>query len=446
MGNAQQYDEIVRNYVHKEAGEFVIVSHDTSFLKTFRATVLKYLGLPATCMEVFNEKENAQRHLKSKAMKDKNVLVLIERDLAGVSSIEFIKYLKIDAPQVRFVVLTTEIERERLILLHEMGVSNFITKPISVNVLIEKIAFTIKPPSKIGELVEAGKKCIHDKDFKKALAVSEKVLQIKPGSPAGLMLRGDALKGMGKAAEAVAAYEGAMKEANLYLEPIKKLAEFYRDAGSAEEELKYLEQLDKLSPLNVERKVNMGGLNVKLGKPDKAKQLFDSAVKITNRQAMGFISDINKSIAEMCMDTNPEMAEEFLRQSLEAKRDMLDKSDVETFNTLGIALRKQGRWEDAIKEYKKALKVAPEDENLRYNIAMAFIDGKDFVRSAKELDKALKLNQDFGARHANVRYNIGYIFAKAGKNQKAIDSLRVALSVNPDHAKAAKLLEELEAG
>ena len=235
--------------------------------------------------------------------------------------------------------------------------------------LVEKIAFTIQPPSIIGKLIDQGKRFLFEEEYEKALLLSEKVLEAKPRSPAGLMLRGDALKHLGKGNEAIAAYTGAMREANLYLEPIKKLAELYGEQGDLDNELKLLKELDKLSPLNVERKINIGGIYVKQGKQKQAQTIFQDAVNVSTRQALGAVSDISRTIAEMCMQSDPGMAEEFLRKSLDAKKDMLDLSDVATFNALGIALRQQGKWQDAIIEYEKAVTIAPKDENLHYNIA-----------------------------------------------------------------------------
>lgn len=59
-------------------------------------------------------------------------------------------------------------------------------------------------------------------------------------------------------------------------------------------------------------------------------------------------------------DSDPVQAEKYLRQCLEIKGQNLSADDLSTFNQLGISLRKQGRWKDAITEYKKALKIIPQ--------------------------------------------------------------------------------------
>ncbi len=440
MSNGKNFDEIVRNYVLGDKGRFVVVSHDAGFIKTFRNAVQKVLALPATCMDGFTEKGPAQKLLGRIIAEGGKPVLLIERELGGALSVEFISYLRNDHPELKIVVLTTEIERDGLVLLHEMGVSNFITKPISMNGMIEKVANTIRPATSMGELIDAGKRFLAKGECDKALTVADKVLEMKAESPAGLMLRGDALKGLGRRPEALAAYEAAIRGANMYLDPIKKLAEFHKEEGNVAQALKLLEQLDKLSPLNIERKMQIGGIHLAQGKTARAKVYFDTATKLATSQAMTRIATLHQNIAELCMQSAPELAEVYLRQSLDAREGMLDASDIATFNSLGIALRQQGKWEEATKEYRKALKIAPEDENLHYNMATAYMDGRDFDKAASWLDKALRINQAMGHSSASLCYNMAHIFFSAGRIQKARDKLSRCLQIESGHERAKELM------
>lgn len=444
MAHNKKYDETARNFVLQDNGLFLVLSADVAFIKILKNTLFKVLVLPQTCVEVVNGKKQLTTAVKQGVARGQKLIVMIEREFHGESTLELIKYLLGEpAANVNYIIMTNEIERERLILLHEIGVSNFITKPISMNVLVEKIAFTIQPPSAMGKLIDQGKRFLFEEEYEKALLLSDKILELKPRSPAGLMLRGDALKFMGQNNEAVAAYTGAIREAKLYLEPIKKLADFYGELGDTDNELKLLKELDKLSPLNVERKISIGGIYIQQGKNEEAHAVFEEAVNVSTRQALGAISAISRNIADMCMNASPEMAEKFLRKSLEAKRDMLDISDVATFNSLGIALRQQGRWEDAITEYEKAVTVAPDDENLHYNIAMAYLEGKRFPQAATRMDQAVRMNQSLGSKSGTISYNIGVIYHRAGKDHTALQYFKRAASLNPPHRKAKEMVKQL---
>jgi len=65
------------------------------------------------------------------------------------------------------------------------------------------------------------------------------------------------------------------------------------------------------------------------------------------------------------------------------------------YNTLGIKLRKEKKYDMALDAYKQALKLDPYDENIYYNFARALYFSNYVDSSVKCLKKALKLNRDF---------------------------------------------------
>lgn len=442
----KQYDDDVREFVTVQRGLLLAASLDVLFNKNLRGTLVRHLGLKDDCVIPIATILELQQHVTMYLSRGHRLLVLIERELAGKPTTDIIKYIKQDHPEVLFVVLTTEIEREKLILLHEVGADNIITKPIAPDTLIEKIAFTVKPRGEIGELIDEGKKLLAIGRCEDAAEKALQVLEIKAQSPAGLILLGDAHKGMGRIEQALDAYRQAEKSARLFLEPLKKIAALHRETGNTAEEVKLLERLDKLSPLNVDRKIDIGNGYIRMGDTGKAKNVFDEAIKVATRDAMESLSRVSREIAQICLDVAPELSERYLRRTLEAKKGFLDKSDIETFNRLGITLRKQGRWEDAIKEYRQALKISPQDGNLYYNIAMAHLEGKQFLDAYNFLDKALSLSPDIYKAGEAVCLNIATIFRRAGKKELAADYLKKALEFNPESTKAAAYLRELEKG
>ncbi len=439
----KHYDEDVRGFIQQQNGLLLVVSNDPLFNKNLRGTLTRHLSIKDDCVQNVFSGEALQKEIKQLVSKNRRLLVFIERELSGKPTTELIRYLKNDYPGILMVVLTTEVEREKLILLHEIGADNFITKPISPDTLIEKIAFTVKPRSQIGEHMDLGKQKLLSKEFDEVVSIAKQVLEIKPNSPAGLLLLGDALKGMGRKQEALAAYTQAEKHAKLFLEPLKKIAELHKEEGNVEEELKFLEKLDRLSPLNVDRKVDIGNGYMRMGNKEKAKEAFDDAVKIATKEAMETVARVTQNISTLCMEAAPELSEQYLRQTLESKKGMLDKNDIETFNRLGITLRKQGKWQDAIKEYRKAIKITPSDGALYYNISMACMEGKEFHDAPKYLDKALSLSPEIHAASEVVSYNIATVYRRAGRQELVIKYLQKALEINPGFTKAKAMLRDI---
>jgi tetratricopeptide (TPR) repeat protein len=69
-----------------------------------------------------------------------------------------------------------------------------------------------------------------------------------------------------------------------------------------------------------------------------------------------------------------------------------------------VILRKQGRLEEALRLYFKALELTPSDENLHFNIARAYFDQGEQEPACNHLNAALDLNPDFKPAQAFLAY------------------------------------------
>lgn len=327
--------------------------------------------------------------------------------------------------------------------LHEVGADNFITKPVSPNTIIEKLAFTLKPQSKLGQVLDLAKGLLAKGDAEKAREVARQVLELKPGSAAGYIVMGDAERLLGNTQAAKEAYIAASDNADLYLEPLHKLADLARETGDTEGCYEYLEKLDRLSPFNSERKLSMGELLLKKGDMARAEEMFNAAVAQVIKDAMMLIGNVAERVAAAYGDKNPEQAVMFLRKALDAKGKNLTRDDVKLFNKLGIALRQQGKWEEAVEEYRKALHVAPRDENLYYNIGMAYAEGRQFRNARLSMAEALKINPDITRISAGIAYNIGFVFMQSEARDQARRCFETALELNPGMEQAQRALLKL---
>lgn len=439
----KQLETVVYDYITKEGGHVLAVTDDNIFLQVLRQTIQKHLSIPDDCLTNVLNEDHILKTIKDLAARKKQFVLFIERVFRDKEMSFLVKQVKEAYPNLKVVILTGEADRQRLVLLHEVGADNFVTKPISANTLIEKIAFTIRPQGKIGQLIESGKAMVAQGNYEAAIKTGRKILEMKPNSAGALLVMGDAYKALGKPEKAAEAYQNASEQAQMYLEPLKKLAELYQALGDKEKQLQYLEKLDRLSPLNVDRKVDMGGIHVELGQEDIAEELFRQAVEQAEAEARNYIGEVSAKIAGAYASKNPEKAEEYYRKALDAKGKRLDKSDILIFNRLGIALRRQGRWQDAVAEYQKALEVSPSEENLYYNMAMAYAEGKDYKSAMANMKSAVSINSAFFKQDPVVSYNIALVCNKAGETPLAKQFLQQALITDPGFTKAKNLLEAL---
>ncbi len=68
---------------------------------------------------------------------------------------------------------------------------------------------------------------------------------------------------------------------------------------------------------------------------------------------------------------------------------------VDEYNAAGIEHRRAGRHEEAIKEFRKALVVLPQDEGLYYNLARTMIAKEAWKEAAETIGAGLQINPDF---------------------------------------------------
>ena len=439
----KQYETTITDYINTERGHLIALSDDQPFLALLRQIMQKQLGL-ANTVSMASDATQLLRTISNRAKITPNLIVFMERIMGGRDLGYLVRQFKDAYAGLRIVILTNDVEKEQLMLLHEIGADNFVTKPVSINTLIEKIAFTLKPQTKLGQLIDTAKAHLARGEQADALDLGRQILEIKPNSAAGFLVIGDAYRQLGDMGQAKESYEKASEYAELFLEPLRRLGELHGEMGDHNGQLKYLERLDTISPLNVERKVDMGELHLKMGNAETAQELFDVAIEQVTKDALSQITNLTNRIATLYAEVDPLMAEKYLRRSLDAKGKNLSREDLNTFNQLGINLRQQGRWQDAILEYEKALKIAPNDENLYYNMGMANAEGRNFAEARVNMVKALEINRDLPTVSANIAYNIGIVFMYAGGRKEAEQNLRTALDLNPDFSAARAALARLE--
>jgi tetratricopeptide (TPR) repeat protein len=437
------YEKTVAEFLRKEEGFFTLMTDDQSFIKLFRSVLIGRLGFAAD--NVFLSLQNTEKLFK--IIKDRDTggyrtFVVIERLFRGRDMTPRIREIKESFPKSPVLVLTTGVERDRIVYLHEVGADNFIARPVSSDTIVEKAAFTLKPQTELGQAIDIAKGFLQAGEPEKARLAAARILAIKPGSAAGLMVLGDAEAALGNTEDAKQAFKQAAEGAGLYLEPLRKLAALSEATGALEECLNYLEQLDNLSPLNLERKLGMGELNLQLGRNEQAQALFEYVVDQAAREAMDIMASMAERVASIYAAKDPPRAEMFLRKALDVKQEVYSMEDLRIFNQLGINLRRQGKWRDAVTEYKRAMRIAPDDAGLHYNLGMAYAQGEQMTDAVRCVEKALALDARFVGVSDTVAFNMGYVLLKNGRKGKAKECFETARRLNPANAAAARALAD----
>ncbi|MCP4720287.1 MAG: tetratricopeptide repeat protein [Desulfobacteraceae bacterium] len=157
---------------------------------------------------------------------------------------------------------------------------------------------------------------------------------------------------------------------------------------------------------NPEYYFNIGYIKTSQGEHSEAIEAFSKATQLDRLfvkayEAMGraykALGDAEKSeeclqvAAEIYMDTDKlGSAEEILNEILETGSNSLN-----VFNTLGVLHRKKGDVEQALRQYKKALKVHPDEPYIYYNIGRLYLDMKNTNKAKVYFQSALDKDHGF---------------------------------------------------
>ncbi len=392
--NCSSKENIITEFVTKNFGHMVIASNDRIFINVLRRTLVTELALPSNCMTIVTSEEHTLKTVKEISVKKKNVILFIQTIFNNKRIDDIIKQICWKTSNCKIVLITTEAEVHHLALLREQKLAdNWIVKPVIINQLIHKVASVIKPHTALNKLIAAAEEFLEQGSYQHVLAICRKIFESHPNSAVTYMLMGDAYRGMDKREEMIAAYEHACHLEDLFLEPLHKLVAYFHDNNDMPNELLYLEKLDALSPLNTERKLEIAKIHLELGQSDDAKGTFESVMRLTTKNVLDSLSQTAQKIGCIYAQKNDPEAERYFRRAIEVHGNHLDKSHMHLFNDLGILLRKNNKWREAVAEYKKALSIDAENETLYYNMALAYDDGDDNGNAYECIRNALRINQ-----------------------------------------------------
>ena len=105
---------------------------------------------------------------------------------------------------------------------------------------------------------------------------------------------------------------------------------------------------------------------------------------------------------------------------------------------LGWALRKLGRYNDALEAFNKAVELGDYDIDTRNEIAICHMELGDLKAAQSELEKALREDPE----NIKIISNLGVLALKKGKNSEAKAFFRTVLELDPSDPLASHYLEQ----
>lgn len=439
-----KYSDVVYDFVD-EPGVFILITRDKTFCQTFRNAIIHDLGIDPEYIQVVTDLNRAAELVQFFQDKGIRPFIFQEYSLDSELTLSFVRFVRASFKNIKIGILSRELSKERLFQFHEDGADSFLKKPASVNSVITKIAFMLKPQHEADAMLAEARLHLQDKRYEDALEIADQILVKWPKNAAAMVVYGDAKKGLQKRQEALGAYKKAERNSRNYLEPLQKIVMIHAEDDNKPEALKYLKKLDKMSPLNCNRKIKIAELHFSQGDAQSAEAYFDNAIDSAREEALSVVGEMSLDIAEMAAEHDPKLAAKYYRQSLDFVKSSKSQMAMTIYNRLGISLRKQGLFMEAIEAYAEAAKYSPKDENIQYNMGLAYAESGRPLESAVCMEKALQINPEMYVDKPDLAYNIGSAFAKAQRMEEAAPCLDHLKKIYPGYKDSDEIMKQVNA-
>jgi tetratricopeptide (TPR) repeat protein len=273
-------------------------------------------------------------------------------------------------------------------------------------------------------------------------------LRISPFNPKAYVNLGEALVEHKEPASAIENYLNALKIDPQNAGAHTGLATVLAGMGNTDEAIRHFNEALRVDPHNIEAHNNLGNLMLHKGNLDEAIRHYTEAISINPHQAEAYnnlgtaymhkgnlkkaIENYQEAVREM-----PDYAE--ARENLNnarinlrilegqiAKIQELIKADPQNpalHTKFGDILRKQGEYDEAVANYRKAISIQPKYIQAMYGLVIVYSSSQEY---AKALDVLQHIRQ-IQPGNSEVYYNIACIYAKQNMTNESISWLKQAI-------------------
>ncbi len=296
---------------------------------------------------------------------------------------------------IPFIMLSGSSEGANVVAaVGEWGARDFIVKPVSSKFLQERIEALMKQITSPEEcLYREAEALKEDGSLADALKLCDHVERmLESGYPRArwLNLKGECLMLTGNVEEAASHFETAIIFSPIYVKAYKNYAIAQQRLGNIEQAVSTLKRAEGMSPTNDERTLLLGQLLLENSQVDEARRFLESLAK----RKSGHEREVTlKKVAKVFIEAGLfKEAEDTYMMALD-----INFADIETFNQLGIALRKQGKIKEAESCYYNVIRRHPRYPDAHYNMGIFYMFIDNQSKAIHYFKKALDLDPNFEA-------------------------------------------------
>ncbi|MBI4249872.1 MAG: tetratricopeptide repeat protein [Elusimicrobia bacterium] len=294
--------------------------------------------------------------------------------------------------------------------------------------------------------------------LQEAVELYRRALELRPGFADCHAELGVALKGLGRLDEAIAEYRAALSYEPGHAEAHNNLGVALSTRGQFGEAMAAFRAALTSNPGHLKAMTNWGNSLAGLGKLDEAVARYRDAIRLAPNfpDARNNLGDVllrqgkrEEAIAEFkealrlypgypTAKANLQRAMQPAAKGGAASRAAAPESAL-TRHARGLALARDGKFEDALKEFEGTVKLAPDFAAAWNNFGSALTRLNRTEEAVEKFRRAIQLDAAYGEAHNNL----GMALATLRKWDEAVAEFKEALRIDPRSERAKDNLERV---
>jgi tetratricopeptide (TPR) repeat protein len=386
--------------------------------------LLKQLGVPN--IYSFQDPAQAVAWLDNKIVPE---LVIFEWRLPGMPGPILVQKIRsILGYGAPLTVMNKDLTERDMPVLHEMGVTDRIRKPIETQDFFQDVIWVInqnRSPSEPVVLLQKIRQAMVDQNFEKLATFTKRYMDSdKPSEAEKNLLQAELAFYRGHYPTARNMALTVLKSGLASVEVLNLLGKTMMKLRDFESALCCLENAEVICPSNVKRICNIAETHLEMGQQKEFQETLEEARSIA--PAAKEVAEVE--IKGALVNGEGEKAHNLMKslQSL--------LSIVSFTNNRAISLIRTDRFEEGLQLYNEALQAVPENRNevlaiLHYNQGLALARADRLEEARQQMDEAAALKSD------KIKSKVASL---KGRIQRAIEShQKLALSVSKENAPEA---------
>ncbi|MEW5721987.1 MAG: tetratricopeptide repeat protein [Thermodesulfobacteriota bacterium] len=327
-----------------------------------------------------------------KMRSDKVDMILSDWNMPKMTGIEVLRVVRDDEKMkdIPFLMITGEVDQQTVAQAGEEDVDGYLLKPFTQEDLktkLEEILNRKRNPSQVDVHISVAKVYLEARQWERALDELREALKMSPRSPRVSYALGEVHEAMGDMSTAKKLYLRSIEFGHHFLKGHEAAARIYQAQGQVEAAAEHLQKAVSISPKNLDRQLSLSKVLIQTGDKEGVRRVLQNVMALAEKDK----ADIAREVGEIYLEAGlAAEAQEAFGQALNA-----DPKDVYLYNRMGMALRRQKKFQEAVQTYRKGLGLEPDNENLYYNMGRALYEAGEAEKAAAAMKKALSIFPDF---------------------------------------------------